>query len=97
LSERTPSGKEPEAHAPVGVEEYFRDQLEKLQKAAGDADLIWSVLGFLTAGMGGLTAGDLAELLQTPQRMVTAALRPVQRYLLPGERLELMHLQLRWC
>ena len=83
------------ARPPGGVEEYFRDQLGKLREAAGDADLTWAILGFLAAGMGGLTADELAELIRTPARKVRVAIVPIERYLLPGERLELMHLQLR--
>jgi hypothetical protein len=84
------------ARPPGDVEAYFRDQLGKLREAAGEADFTWAVLGFLTAGMGGLSARELAELTESPERKLKAAIEPIRRYLLPaGDRLELMHLQLR--
>ena len=82
------------AQAPRGVRDYFARQVAALTAAAEGA-LTRDVLGTLTVARGGLTRRDLADLLEAEPVDVARVLKPVQRFLLGRDRLELMHLELR--
>jgi hypothetical protein len=49
----------------------------------------------LLAGLGGLTQEEIADALDEDTWAVGQAIRPLRRFLLGDERLELMHLELR--
>lgn len=75
---------------PKDAEDYFREQLRRLDEAEL-GDVSWRVLGALVVAHGGMTEDELAELLEQPRRAMRGALRPVRRFLLGDERLEIFH------
>ncbi len=83
-----------EQNPPADVEAYFRQQFRQLDSLA-EGDLAWEILGLLVVTLGGITLGEIAEVLGKNKRQVRKALEPIQRFLLGQDRLELMHLQLR--
>jgi len=76
------------------VEDYFRMQLGLLDERAEGED-IHHILGMLVVARGGMTADELADALEMPKWRVLDALKPVRRFLLGEERMELMHLEFR--
>jgi tetratricopeptide (TPR) repeat protein len=82
-----------EQHPPADAEDYFREQLNRLDEAEL-GDLSWQVLGALVVAHGGLTEDELAEALGQPRRALRGALRPVRRFLLGDERLDIFHRRL---
>ncbi|HUS13856.1 MAG TPA: AAA family ATPase [Chloroflexia bacterium] len=84
-----------EREPPADVDAYFKEQLRQLEVQAGDADVVWQVLGLLVAAHGGITASEIADALELSPRAVTRVLGPLARFLIGGPRLELMHQRFR--
>ncbi len=82
-----------ERNPPQDAEEYFREQLERLSEAEL-GDVSWRVLGALVVASGGMTEGELAEVLEQPPRALRVALRPIRRYLVGDDRLAIFHKRL---
>ena len=83
-----------ERDPPHDAEEYFARQLRRL---AGSelGDVSWRVLGALVVAHGGVTADELAEVLEQPPRSLRAALSPLRRFLIGPERFDIFHHSLR--
>jgi nucleoside-triphosphatase THEP1 len=79
-----------EKDPPADVEDYFRRQLHQLD-GMSLGDISWDLLGLLTVARRGLTPHEMAEALGNPLRKVKTALKPLERYLLPGEAREVFH------
>jgi hypothetical protein len=82
------------AEPPADVREYFDYELDALWKTAG-GELAREVLGMLVAARAGLTAGELASLLDRQPYELAPVLQAIQRYLIGADRRELMHRELR--
>jgi hypothetical protein len=82
-----------EREPPADAEDYFREQLHRLDEA-DLGDVSWQTLGALVVAHGGMTEDELAEVLEQPRRVLRAALRPVRRFLLGDVRLDIFHRRL---
>ncbi|WP_028064814.1 NACHT domain-containing protein [Solirubrobacter soli] len=79
---------------PDDADDYFARQLQRLAEAEL-GDVSWRLLGALVVAHGGMTEEELAEVLEQPRRSLRAALRPVRRFLIGPERLDIFHHSLR--
>jgi hypothetical protein len=83
-----------EADPPRDAEDYFREQLRRLDEAEL-GDVSWQILGTLVVARGGMTDAELAAAMDQPTRVLRSALRPLERFLLGGERRDIFHRRLR--
>jgi hypothetical protein len=79
---------------PRDVNDYFRRQFILLRDSAGDRSLTWKTLVAVTAASEPISGTDLADFLQVSPASLDDALRPVRRYLLPGEDIQFVHVLL---
>src|SRR3990170_1919226 len=82
-----------EQHPPAGVEDYFDVQLRQLRQLASGKE-VRDILGLLTVCLGVMTLEEIAGALDLTLWDAPEIIKPIQRFLLGEERLELMHLQL---
>jgi WD40 repeat protein len=82
-----------EQHPPVDAEHYFHEQMQRLKRIK--ADDTWDLLGLLAVAEGGLIIADFSDLLGRRTSAIREALRPIERFLLGDQQLELFHQNLR--
>src|SRR3990170_4916678 len=83
-----------EKNPPDGVDDYFDLQLKQLRELVRGKE-VRDILGLLTVALGAMTLEEIAGALGLSLWDALDLTKPVMRFLLGEERLELMHLQLR--
>ena len=81
-------------HPPAGVSEYFSWQISQLTSAA-DRTITWDALALLVATRGPISRPDLAGALGWSADRAARALRPIERFLIGRNQVELMHREMR--
>jgi hypothetical protein len=79
-----------EREPPAEAREYFRRQLGAIDKAA-ESDSTWRICEVLAAAKGAMSADELAGVLELSHRAVARALKPIERFIVGEERLQLFH------
>jgi hypothetical protein len=83
-----------EKEPPKGAQAYFAQQIDQL-RASAQYPLTRDILSVLLAALSGMTVGEIADVLKASPWDVEQAIRPVRRFLIGHERLELMHAYFR--
>lgn len=75
--------------------EYFRDQILKLEEDCSSNHLTRSAVDVIASTAGPISRVDLASFLSVSLRDLDLALKPVERYLLPGNYLAFVHVEFK--
>ena len=83
------------AYPPADVTAYFDSQFGLLREQVKATSTTWRALVAIAAAAGPISRDDLAVFLHVCPGEVSDALRPAERYLLPGSDLQFVHVELR--
>jgi hypothetical protein len=79
-----------EREPPATAREYFLRQLKAIDRAAED-DSSWRLCEVLAAAKGALSIDEVAAVLGVSRRAVRQALKPIERFVIGEDRIQLFH------